>query len=374
MSKIKVLHVFQQMSRGGAETMIMNIYRKIDREKIQFDFLCMSPQKGDYDEEIKKLGGNIYIIPSPKERGPINHIKDIVKVIKEHGGYDARHIPTMFHSGIVCFAAYIAHVKKRIVHSHNANEFNDNTLKRKIYRGISRVLIKLFCTDRVACGIKAREYLFGKSKKVEKNTLLVNNGIELEEYKNINKDMLEEKINELGLSKTELIIGNVARFEEQKNHVFFLKLAHYLKDKNINAKIVLVGDGKLREEIQNRTIQEEIDKYFVFTGKRKDIPYIMSIFDVFVMPSLYEGFPLTIVEALAAGKNCVISDTISIEVEVIDGTISFVNLNDRIEKWYDLIINAKQKRTDKLSNIKKLEESGYSAKSSMESLVRLYMK
>ncbi|WP_296880383.1 glycosyltransferase [Thomasclavelia sp.] len=373
MEKIKVLHVFQRMRTGGAETLIMNIFRKMDHERIQFDFLCMSNEPGEYDDEIKENGGNIFIIDSPKECGAIKHILQIIKVIKSNNGYDIIHVPTMFHSGIVCFAAFLAGVKVRIVHSHNASEFNRNTIKRRIYRTLSRLMIALFCTDKIACGYKARDYLFGNSKKIQRETMILYNGIDLHKYKFIDIDLVSELKKEFDISD-EIIIGNVARFEEQKNHIFFIRFAQYLKDKKIPAKIILVGDGKLKQEIEAQVKKNRLESYINFAGVRTNIPEFMNLFDVYIMPSLYEGFPLTVVEALASGTNCVLSDTISKEVSIIDDAVKFVGLDDDLSKWYNAVITCNNKKTDRNKYIEILKEKGFSSEYTTNKLVNFYLK
>ena len=141
---IRILNVFRVMNMGGAETMMMNVYRHIDRTKIQFDFLCMSDEIGDYEEEIKNMGGRIYKILPPSKSGYIQHIKDIIRICKNLWTNTKQlHIPTMFHSGIVCLAAYIAKVPIRIVHSHSASE-DEKSIKRKVYNFVCRRLINIF--------------------------------------------------------------------------------------------------------------------------------------------------------------------------------------------------------------------------------------
>lgn len=370
---IRVLHVFRIMNRGGAETMIMNVYKKIDRTKIQFDFLCMDNNKGDYDDEIKQLGGNIYRISPPNKDGYIKHIKDVIKVMKENGPYKVVHVPTQFHSGIICLVAFLQKIPIRIVHSHSAGAIKSG-FARKIYNCIGRILIKLFSTDQIACGEKARDFLFGKSEKAKKNTLILKNGIDINSYTNVLENEILNFRNEFNLKNNEFVIGHVGRFHKVKNHDFFIKLAEEYRRSNIKIKILLVGDGKLRKEFENKIKIKGLEEYFVITGKRKDIPIIMNTIDVFVMPSLYEGFPMTIIEALAAGKKCILSDTISKEVEIIENSVEFLNLEDDIKKWTHIIMKKGKEKLDKNESSKLLKKEGFDVKETVKILEEIYLR
>lgn len=373
MKRIKVLHIFKNMNRGGAETFIMNVFNNIDRNKVQFDFLCFE-ENGNYFEDIKKLGGNIFIIDKPLKKLWFKNIKDIVKIIKKNEGYDVIHIPLMFYSGVVCFAAYIANVKKRIVHSHNANESQKQTLSRKIYHFISRFLINIFSTNKIACGEKARDFLFGKTKKNKKETIILKNGINLNRFSNVDNKKVKELKMEFEILEDEIIIGNVARFSEQKNHMFFINLGTFLKNNNFKFKIILVGDGELKKEFEKKIKQNNLEKYFILTGIRKDIPELLNLFDVFLMPSLYEGFPVSIVESIAANTPCLISNTISQEVQIVKGMVFFLDLEDNLEIWVENIIKLKNIKYPKKIIISELIKKGFSIENSSKILEEIYLE
>lgn len=351
----------------------MNVYRKINRKEIQFDFLCMGINEGHYDKEILELGGRIFRIKPPLETGYAKHIKEIRKIIRENGPYKVVHSPTQFHSGIVCLAAYFEKVPIRIVHSHSAG-IKDNTIKRGIYNFVCRKLINIFSTCKVACGEKARDLLFGKSKKSKSQVLILPNGIDINNYINIDLREVSELRKSLAIDKSTLVIGNVGRFEKVKNHEFFIELAKYYKEKNTKVKIILVGDGTLKSDIESLIRKEKLQEYFVLTGIRNDIPILMNSFDVFVLPSFYEGFPVVMVEALACGKKCVISDTISKEVEIIEDSVKFVSLNDDMEKWVEEIDKQSRGYIDKDTRRKILIEKGFSIDDTVEILTKIYTK
>ena len=157
----RILHIVKCMNHGGAETMIMNLYRNIDRTKIQFDFVCMTNKKGEYDDEIKKLGGKIFIV-SPPENGRIKNLKEIYKIVKKEK-FVAIHSHVSYYSGFICLVAYLAGVKKRITHSHTTSDIRKKNVLRNIYNIFSKLLIKIFSNIKLACGEMAGKYLFGKS-------------------------------------------------------------------------------------------------------------------------------------------------------------------------------------------------------------------
>lgn len=365
---IKVLHVFNIMNKGGAETMIMNIYRNINREAIQFDFLCFSKEKGAYDDEISELGGEIYRLDYyPKHF--FKHINQMVKHIKKNGPYKAIHIPMSFYSGIIAFIGWFCRIPIRIVHSHTAGDNDKNSILRKIYFMIMRGLISIFATHKFSCGKAASDFLFGKKAK---KVLILNNCIELNKYTTLTKDEANKKRKELNINSNAMIVGNVARFVELKNQKFFLKLAQYYKQNSINAKIVLVGDGELKDSIEIQIKENGLEDYLICIGLRSDIPELMNMFDVLVMPSIYEGFPVTVIEALAAGKNCVLSDGISKEVACIKGAVEFISLNENIEIWAQKIEDIKNRNVNRQERINELSLLGFDANQTSRTLTQIY--
>lgn len=363
---VRVLHVFKVMDRGGAETMIMNLYRKIDKNKIQFDFLCMDSKKGDYDDEIKELGGKIYVIAPPSKKHIIKHINDIKNIFRN---YDVVHIPNMFYSGFLATIAKISGVKKIIVHSHSAFETNKNTILRKMYRGISRILINIFATNKISCGKAAAKFLFG----TDKNILILNNAVDIKQFIEVNENEVNELRKDLNIDENTFVIGNVSRFVKEKNHEFFIELAKYLKSRDENAIIVLVGDGERRKYIENLIKENELEKYIKLVGKTSNVNKYMKMFSIFVLPSFFEGFPVVLIEAVASNLNSVVSDNISKEVEIVEGTVKFCSLNVKIEEWYNTMINFKDiKKYDE--KIRILREKGFSVEENTEILTKLYLK
>lgn len=361
MQKISVLHIVSNLNCGGLENMIMNIYRNIDREKINFDFLCLSSIEGVFEEEIKKKGGKIYKVPQSTNK--IIFLNSFLRKNK----YKAIHSHVMFYSGIVNLLAKINGIKIRITHSHSSSDLKKESIFRKIYMSISRFLINTFSNVKLSCGEKAGKYLYGNKSKFT----ILNNGIHLEKFLNVTEEEVIELKNELNIKKDDLIIGHVGSFLEVKNQEFFIQLAKKMVNKKENFKIVLVGTGKLFEHIKQLIQEEELQEYFVLTGIRKDIPVFMKMFDVFMMPSLYEGFPLAVVEALAGDNICYLSNNISKETQVIKDRVKFFDLNDDLN---ELITNIKNDINNKqnidIEDI--LNEKGYSIKEMTNKITNIY--
>lgn len=363
---IRVLHVIKSMNHGGAETMIMNIYRNIDRNRIQFDFLCMDDKVGEYDNQIKKMGGRIFTVSSP-DNGRVRNLRQIYRVLKEEK-IEIIHTHISFYSGLVLFVAYLSGVKKRICHSHTTNDVREINIIRRFYNMFSRSLIRIFANIKLSCGEKAGKYLYNNS-----NYTIINNGIDLKQYTSISNKQVEDLKKELNISNDEFIIGHVGRFEKVKNQIYFIEFAKIMKKYIKDFKIILVGDGTQKQEVEKKVKKEKLEKYFVFTGVRDDINVCMKMFDIFVMPSLYEGFPLVVVEALAGENICYLSDSISKETDIIKDKIEYFNIFENKQKLVNLIINNKDKNNT-INVIQELKDKGYSIKNTAEKISQIYSK
>ncbi len=342
MAVFRVLQVFTIMNRGGAESMIMNYYRKIDRSKVQFDFLVFRKEKAVFDEEIQELGGRLYKLNAINPFFPKNAYEELRSFFKEHNQY------TVIHSHLntfSCFPLKIAKefgVPRRIAHAHIAmtkldvksiltlEEGVGGTLK-KIIKLQLRKRIHKYTTHYFSCGEKAGNWLFGEKTK----QVLMNNAIDVEKFK-FNRAIAKDYREKFNITN-ELIIGHVGRFDNQKNHTFLLEIFAAILEAAPNCKLYLIGDGPLKSKIERQAENLSIKGKIEFLGVRTDIPELSQMMDVFLFPSLYEGLPVTLVEAQAAGLRVFAADTITKEVR-LSNLIEFIPLDKPAAYWAKKIL------------------------------------
>ncbi|MEC3966149.1 glycosyltransferase family 1 protein [Flagellimonas halotolerans] len=375
---IRILHVLTIMNRGGAETMVMNYYRNINRELVQFDFLLHRKETGAFDNEILSLGGKIYRMPSISPRNYFKYQKELEQFFDEHPEYQVVHSHLNALSSIIFKVAKKKGIKTRIAHSHLAVEpfvflkvFKPNTdIKATIKdstQSLIRRRIRHLSTHYFACGEKAGDWLFGKSNRDK--VKIINNAVNAKDFL-YNSEIRKKVQNELGLEDRK-IIGHVGRFNEQKNHFLLIDIFHRLLQKNPNCTLLLVGGGNLKSKVQHKVGQLGITKEVVFLGLRDDIPELLQVFDLFLFPSLYEGLPVTLIEAQASGLKIVASDTITNEVD-ITGLITFCGLTDPIDHWAEEVDkNLTYKRKNMLSSI---VQGQYDIVENAKNLQEFYLK
>ncbi|HDR7894655.1 MULTISPECIES: glycosyltransferase family 1 protein [Bacillus] len=372
MKPIRVLQVAGKMRSGGAEAMIMNIYRNIDDKYVQFDFVSFDEEEGYYDKEIKKLGGRIFYIPSPEKIGVLQFISNLVRLLKKEGPFDIVHAHTLYNIGLVLLAARLAGIKKRIAHSHSTKASVKQNLLHKIYQVIMGKLINLNATEFIACGTEAGEFLYGKSKFKKRGKVLPN-AIDVFPY--LNKENLESEnlYREHKIRENTFIMGQVGTLNEIKNHDFTISICKRMKEKGIEFRMLFVGDGELNNVLRKRVDQEGLQNQIIFLGLRADIPNLMNLFDVLIMPSIFEGLPVTLIEAQAAGTPCVVSNVITIEADLGLGLIKYMDLNVGVDRWIDEL---QKMRNNKLKNSDEImlafEQKEYDIKSNIENLMRVY--
>lgn len=306
MKKIKVLHFELSDRVGGIETFLFNVYRCIDRNKVQFDFITIAdtPALG---EELEGLGGRIYRVSEYKHI--FKYYKDIVKIVRKND-YDIIHIHKNSATNIIPIIAAKQCGKKVIVHAHNTLP----SVGKIAYltHMVNRNFMYKNCIMHLACSTEAGEWLYGNKKFA-----VIHNGIDLLNYK-YSEDYRNEIRQEFNILKSDFVIGNVGRFENQKNQARLIEIFKYIHDKDEKAKLLIVGDGKNRKLLMDFVDQQDLGKWVIFAGIRKDVYKILSAIDCFVMPSLYEGLPIAAVEAQAAGCKIFLADTISKETELTE--------------------------------------------------------
>lgn len=364
---IRVLHSVSNMDRAGIETMIMNYYRHIDTTKVQFDFLCNKSKLGAYDEEIKSMGGRIFRTPGLNPVKWFKYQKMVKDLLKENNEIKIVHS----HNGAFSLQAQLAakksNIKNRIVHVHGTKIDVNLKLPLKLFY---KQFLKLTSNYYWGCGKEAVRYYFGDKVIKDNNYKVIKNAIEVDKflYDKEKRDKLRKEYN----LEDKFVIGNVARFMKQKNHIFILNLFKVILSKNKNAILMLLGDGELQEEMKNKAKELGIENSVMFMGNVSNVNEMYQAMDVFILPSLFEGLPVVGIEAQAAGLKCFMSDTITDEVAVTNN-IKFLNLkNDSLEKWSDEILyNANYERKNMS---KEIIAAGYSIEVEAKKLQDIYLK
>jgi len=357
---MKILHILNMNTRSGAASFLMNYYRHIDREKIHFDFLSYSLSKSNYTDEINQLGGNLYNAPNYKKYflRYIHYVKNIIS----KGAYDIIHCHDFFVSIIPLFIAKKNNIKIRIIHSHNSSH---NLLWKRLIVYLFKDIWKLFATDFFSCSIEAAQFLFGKRNKY----IIVNNAIEVERFKfnNITRNNIR---NDLQLSENALFIGYVARFAKQKNHLFLIDIINNIMQKKNDVYLLLIGEGILKDSVKEYVNKLNLSKNVIFYSTSKNVHELYSAMDVFVFPSLFEGLPVTGIEAQCAGLPVIASLTIPKTMQVTN-LVQWLDLESGPEKWAEKILeySPSQERMDMCEMI---TQNGYNIKNECKKLEKIY--
>lgn len=367
---IRVAQIMGKWLGGGVEAVVMNYYRHIDRTKIQFDFVCDDDSTNIPYDEIEALGGKVILIP-PYQK-VFQYQKQLKKVLNE-GGYQIVHSHINTLSVFSLFAAKCANTSIRIAHSHSTT--NKKEKKKNLMKQFLRPFSKIFATDYMCCSELAGRWLFGNNVYDRGEVYLLNNAIDIDKFK-YNDTVREEVRKELNIKKDTLVIGHIGRFVEQKNHCFLIDIFNEVYKKNGDILLLLVGQGPKVKEVKNKIEQLGLQKNVLSLGQRNDANRLYQAFDIFVLPSLYEGLPVVGVEAQAAGLLCVFSNNMTKETKVLN-TTQFLSLNNTAEIWGETLLQSiklfqrkdttdeiRENRYDINIEVKRLEQF-YSSKTKM---------
>ena len=362
---IKIFQLVGSYKGGGVEAVVMNFYRNIDRNKIQFTFVCDEDSTDIPYEEIEKLGGKIIIVPPYSK--PFKYHSALKKALKEDDYKIIHsHISTM--SVFSLFAAKCAGVPVRIAHSHSTT--NKKEKKKNLMKQVLRPFSKVFATDYMCCSELAGRWLFGNKEYDKGNVYLLNNAIDLDKFK-YNESLRKKKRKELGIKDDTLVIGHIGRFVAQKNHDFLIDIFNEIYKKNNNSILLLAGQGPLMEDIKNKVKELNLDDNVKFLGQRSDANELYQAFDVFLLPSLYEGLPVVGVEAQASGLLCYLSDDMTKETKVLDIT-KFMSLNKMPEEWADNILDD-VKKYKRIDTSKEMTAKNFNIKEEAKKLEEYYL-
>ncbi|PCH96309.1 MAG: hypothetical protein COB83_06090 [Gammaproteobacteria bacterium] len=332
LKKIRVLHVVRKMDLGGVERWLLGVAQELQYSNIQIDILVHTDEPGVLDEQL--IGVGVNIIPLLGYKNPLKYIVNLYNILKKRGPYDVVHSHVLYFSGIVLLAAKIAGIPIRISHAHsNRSDIEPKKGVRSFYIRGMKVLVKIFANRYVAVSQEAHKSLHKGCVSDDKLEILYC-GI-----KHLNTVTIDNNLKvTLGIPDNKLVLGHVGRMSEPKNHKFLLDIFTALKAKT-NAVLVLIGDGELKEQIAIDISRLGLINDVILLGSRDDAVDIMaSIFDVMAFPSLYEGLPLTVVEAQAVGIPIIVSQNITREAEYDSQLVNYLPLTSSPTQWASALL------------------------------------
>ncbi len=359
---MRVLQVFGILNRGGAETMIMNYYRNIDREKIQFDFVVNFEEEGAYEQEIKALGGRIFRVPRFKGYNIVGYTRAWYKLLKAHSEWQAIHVHNFKVAGIIFPIAKLLGRNKRIVHMHTSNP--TYSASRRLGYETTKLLANVSTTHPVACSQEAGECYFGS-----RDFDVIKNAVDTKLFV-FDPKVREQKRAELSLDN-KFVIGHVGNMSPVKNHTFIVEVFEEVAKQDPSAHLLLIGAGSMFEQTKQLVKDKGLSERVTLTGSRSDVSQLMMAMDAFIFPSHFEGLPVTIVEAQATGLRILMSDVITPEVIVSDQVTTFA-LSQGASEWAGKILSYKEEYPREQS-YKNIVKSGYDIDDNVRRLEQLYI-
>jgi len=335
-SRLRILHALGSMNIGGVETWLLHALKYADRDRLEFHICTFGPQAGMYASKTEELGAKI--LRCPIGANPWSFRSRFQRILRE-GHYDVVHSHVHFFSGAILRWASAEGVPIRIAHSHTTQDGKADTLARKCYRRLMKSWLDRYATHGFAVSTTAATNLFGKKWHTDRRFSILHYGIDLKPFQE--PIYWDDTRKELQIPKDALVVGHVGRFDAPKNQRFLVEVAHEVLKKRPDVHFLFVGDGPLRVEIQERARELGLLDRTHFPGIRTDVPRLMrAAMNVFVFPSLWEGLPLVIIEAQAAGLRCIVSDAVTNEVSILPEQLQWLPLSAGAETWASETVHA----------------------------------
>ena len=370
---IRILHVVGGMDRGGVETWLMHILRHIDRDHFHMDFLVHTTKPCAYDEEVRAIGSKI--IPCLGPRQPWTYAANFRRILNEYGPYDIVHSHVHHFSGYVLRLAKQLGIRTCIAHSHNDTSTVEERAAwyRRWYLTLTKRWIAHYASLGLGCSHKAVANLFGLDWHSDPRWQIL--------YYGINLNPLRDRIDpvalrsELGIPSDAFVIGHVGRFAEQKNHLFLLEIAAEVAKQEPKMVLLLVGEGSLRPDIEQKVLQLGLIDRVIFAGVRPDVPHLMrGVMDVFLFPSLHEGLGLVLIEAQAAGLPCIFSNVVPEEADVIKPLVQRISLSQPVSDWVQAVLHQREMPSiiTQSDGLAQVETSPFNIEISVKQLESIY--
>lgn len=365
---IRILHILANRPTGGIEAYLLNMHRNIDKTKIQFDYIvCDEKKPGEFDKKIEQLGGKVFVLSPLNHFGILTYITEMNNFFKNHKEYKIVHGHFTALASIYLIIAKINGIKIRIIHSHSIN-YSDYWV-RAARNFLLQLPLKIIANRFVASSKESAEFLFGKKNVKLNRVTILNNAIDASKFQfdEAVRKMMRKKLN----IENKFVIGHVGRFVPAKNHKFLIDIFNEVYNKNSDSVLLLVGSGELLEEIKIKVKNMGLNDAVIFAGNRSDVSECIQAFDIFLLPSLYEGLGIVAIEAQAAGLRIIASKNIPKSIQITE-LVQFISLKSKITSWADEILkHDNYKRTNKYHRI---VESGYDVKSEAKRLEQYYFR
>lgn len=363
MQKIKIVNIISRLVYGGTETVVYNYYKNIDKDKFELYIICMNESNEKAIKRFERIGFKVITVGN-WEKKPVAEGKRIFKILKDYK-FDIVHAHLSHTSFYFMILAKLAKIKHRITHSHLTKK--DENLKVNIRHCIYKILIKLFSTNYMACSEAAAVDLFGKIKDV----YILRNAIEVNEFK-YNESYREKYRKNLNIAKDEIVYGSVGRFTPQKNQLFLIDIFYEISLLDEKSKLLLIGDGELKKDIIVKAKQLNISDKIIILSNREDINFFYQAMDRFILPSLYEGLGIVLIEAQVSGLQCFTSDIVVPKEAKVTDCCEYISLDKNSKEWAGLILNHEYK--ERRSYDEEVSKQGYNITLESERLSDYYEK
>ena len=334
---IRVLQVIYRADRAGAESWLVQLLGRIDRQTIAVDFIVHDPKPGAFDAEILSRGARILV--SDRHKNLVGQMYRLWRIQRQYGPYDVIHSHVDYYGGLVALFGRMVGIPARVTHSHSDTRSVDSkaSLGRKMYTRLMKRLVLMFSTAGIGTSSGAAESMFGKDWRADRRWHVVPACVDLSRFVTVTDPDSVRAL--LGITPDAVVFGTVARLAVEKNHGFLISVASTVARRNPKAIFVLVGDGPMRGEIEATIDRRQLREHFRVLGSRDDVPSLMSAMDFFIFPSLYEGLGLALVEAQAAGLRSFVSDGVSSQSIAVPEMVRVLPLSAGPEAWADAIMS-----------------------------------
>lgn len=369
---IRVLHVLYKMDVGGTETWLKNVLQHIDPEQFQMDILVHSPEPGRYDETAQRLGANVHYCPFPTN--PWNYAANFRKILRQHGPYQIVHSHLAL-SGYILRLAHRAGIPVRIAHTHSDERarLTRSSLSRRLAIALSNRWIASHATLGLAVSRQAALGRFGQEWESDPRWRIFFCGVDLAPFRS--KVDPAQVRRELNIPPDALVIGHVGELRDVKNHQLMLGMAAEMVRQGVKMRLLLIGDGRLRQFLEEQVSQAGLEGSVIFTGVRTDVArLLLGAMDVFLFPSLHEANPLALIEAQAAGLPCVISNCIPPETEVIQPLVQRLPLSEPAAFWVQAALSSREAKAaiSAKAALEIMEKSSFNIKTNVAVLQKIY--